>query len=159
MPARILYIGEPPWADIARQPCIKYGALRVALDMAHPWIADVVTRMAETLPHAAPLVDIRLWPNLTPGDIPGVPGWHYDVFNRPDVAVGEHRLYFFGAGCCTEFRDGFGVEGWVHAYGHDEEHRISPARTPGSRLLIRVSHTTIRPANRIYSDAHVVQAA
>lgn len=158
MPLRALYIGEPPWRDIAGQRCIKYGSVRVATDIAHPWVAWAVRTMAGTLRGDEPLVDIRWWPNLEPGDIPGVPGWHYDVFNRPGDIVGDHRLYFYGAGCCTEFRDGFGDEGWVHAYGHSDEHRISPAKSKGPRLLIRVSHTTIRPANHVYSDAHIVKA-
>lgn len=157
MPARVLHIGEPPWRDVAGQRCIKYGSVRASLSIAAPWVAWAVRMMAGTLRSDNPLVDIRWWPMLSVGDIPGVPGWHYDVFNRPGDIVGEHRLYFYGAGCCTEFRDGFGVEGWVHAYGHNEEHRISPAKSEGPRLLIRVSHTTIRPANHVYTNAHVEQ--
>jgi hypothetical protein len=114
----------------------------------------LVEAMRATMPPASPvLVDVRWWDRLEVGDSPGLPHWHYDCHNAEDdprSADEEHRLYFAGAGSRTMFEGGFQPpEGWVTRYDHRHRHRVMPATVPGPRLLVRVSRTTIRPANQV----------
>ena len=106
-----------------------------------------------------PLIDIRYWPSLKVGDIPGVPGWHYDCFNTPNKGIeDQHVLYFYGAGCRTMFRPDLQPdEGWIIGYDHSAEHRITECTTDGPRLLVRLSHTSIKPVNHIYDQAYVIK--
>lgn len=148
--------GDPPWAEVHGQPCLKYATVSMACLHVGPWIAALIDGMCRTI-NGSPLVDVRWWEHLEPGQIPGVPGWHYDTFNDATRGTQDvHRLYIAGAGCRTEFRGGYlAPEGTVIGYDHEDEHRISPATKPGPRLLVRVSLTTIRPANRVYAGAHI----
>jgi hypothetical protein len=134
------------------QRSCKYARPELARSIALPWVASLLDRMLATLPGAS-LVDIRWWERLRPGDLPGIPAWHFDCLNRADdprSAEEEHRLYFAGAGCRTMFRPDYRPpEGWILAYGHAAEHRIMPATIEGPRLLVRVTRADIRPANRI----------
>jgi hypothetical protein len=121
-------------------------------------VASTLAVMRSTLP-AANLVDIRWWSHLNPGDVPGVAGWHFDCFNAHDgTSTDEHRLYFAGAGCRTLFRSGYAPEECIVGYGHDAEHTITPATISGPRLLLRVTRSTIRPANAIRPEGYVVRA-
>lgn len=147
---RVADIGPPPWAQVAGQPSFKYMPPLRALDLACPFVRGMVEAMSATLPPPTEghriLVDVRWWESLSPGDVPGVAGWHYDCFNQADDPRSEgeeHRLYFSGAGCRTEFDCGQLSEGVVWGYGHHDRHRISPATIAGPRLLIRVSRTRV----------------
>lgn len=153
-PTRLLPIGLPPWPDIAGQPSIKYGSLERARSIARPFVRFVIDAMVATFDQSEGLlVDIRYWPNLDVGDLPGLPHWHYDCYNSKDDARSEgeeHRLYFAGAGCRTLFEGGDQPpEGWVIGYGHKALHRITPATVAGPRLLVRVSKTNIKAVNSI----------
>lgn len=154
----------PEWADIDGQPCLKYASISYAMLHSVPAIGSLIRQILDTLPVdtvASTLVDVRCWKRLAIGDIPGVPGWHYDVTNKSGVNVQEtHRLYFVGAGCRTMFRDAAGnivqpTESTIVAYGHDDIHCIAPATTSGPRLFIRCSQAHIRPANCKYQTAYI----
>lgn len=88
--------------------------------------------------------DIRYWPNLKPGQYPGLSSWHYDLYNDLTDPRGKgtfHMLFFSGAGCETEFENkGRLGEDRIHLYGWEEKHRITPATLEGPRLLIRMSY-------------------
>lgn len=154
----------PAWSDIDQQPCLKYASVSYAMLHSTPAIRSLVEPMLDTLPtevDGATLIDVRYWRHLSIGDIPGVPGWHYDVRNRPGTDLREtHRLYFVGAGCRTMFRDTAGnivqpPESTIIAYGHDDVHCIAPATIAGPRLLVRCSLASIRPVNHMYTTAHI----
>lgn len=144
--------GFPPWDLLVGHASCKYATHACANSISHAWVRDLIAAMRETLPAGcSPLVDVRYWAHLEPGDSPGLPHWHFDCYNAagdPRSEGEEHRLYFAGAGCRTMFRGGFQPpEGWIVAYGHDDEHRVMPATVPGPRLLVRVSKTRIPAAN------------
>lgn len=153
-PSLILPIGPPSWPDVVGQASIKYGSVERAKSIACPFVQLLIDSMLATLTGGGvSLVDIRYWPHLDIGDLPGLPQWHYDCYNSKDdprSAHEEHRLYFAGAGCRTMFEGGFQPpEGWVIGYRHNNLHRIMPATIAGPRLLVRVSRTNIRAANDI----------
>lgn len=145
--------GPPPWSEIEGQQACKYASLEFAEKIAAPWIWVLIKAMCETLSAdcTRPLIDIRWWRALQVGDIPGVPGWHYDCFNAPEDprSVGEeHRLYFAGAGCRTRFCPDYQPpEGWIIGYGHNAKHEITAATLPGPRLLVRASKASVRIMN------------
>lgn len=145
-------VGLPPWPDVFGQRSCKYAAPALARSIALPWVGALVDRMLATLP-GANLVDVRWWERLAPGDLPGLPNWHYDCQNAEDAAGSEgeeHRLYFAGAGCRPMFRpDLRPEEGWIYGYGHSAEHRIMPATVEGPRLLVRVTRASIRTPGRV----------
>jgi hypothetical protein len=146
------HVGPAPWANVLGQRSCKYACPALARSIALPWVGALIERMIGTLPDAN-LVDVRWWERLEPGDLPGIPNWHFDCFNRADSDRSEgeeHRLYFAGAGCRPMFRpDVRPEEGWIHAYGHGAEHRIMPATIAGPRLLVRVTRADLRPTNRV----------
>lgn len=149
-------LGPPPWSELAGHPCLKYATWAAVRRTCIPWVRDAVQAMSATLPVGQVLIDVRYWPHLDVGQIPGVPGWHYDCHNRAGASADEHRLYFSGAGCRTRFRpDVQPPENWVVAYSHDAEHEITPAMLSGPRLLIRCSRTDLTPDNRVYTDAYI----
>lgn len=162
--AELNRLTPPVWQDIDQQPCLKYASISYTMQRSTPAIRSLIESMLDTLPtgvDAATLIDVRYWRHLNIGDIPGVPGWHYDVHNRPNTDFREtHRLYFVGAGCRTMFRDTAGNvvqpnESTIVAYGHDDIHCIAPATVAGPRLLIRCSRALIRPANHMYTTAYI----
>ncbi len=162
MATEVLFrLGPPPWAEVEGHPCLKYATAAAVRKHCSPWVQRAVERMAATLPSGPLLVDVRWWPWLDIGQIPGVPGAHYDCYNVAERAVDdEHRLYFFGAGCRTLFLPTYQPEeGDVVAYGHADIHQIMPATVAGPRILIRCSRTSIRAANHVYSRAHIHREA
>lgn len=144
-------VGPPPWDEIAGQESCKYAVPACAGSIAKPWVSSLISRMRLSLPFGTPVIDIRWWEELEPGDLPGVPAWHYDCYNYlQDAYPAHHRLYFYGAGCQTMFESGYQPpEGWILGYDHQTLHRIMPAQVRGPRLLVRVSLVAITPANRI----------
>jgi hypothetical protein len=153
-PVLLAEVGPPPWAEIEGQRSCKYASIACAHAIALPWVRSLVDRMIGTLPSADRiLVDVRWWPDLRPGDLPGLPDWHFDCYNDPDApqsAGEEHRLYFAGAGCRTMFwPDLRPPEGWILGYPHTAKHRVMPATVAGPRLLVRVSQAAIRPRNLV----------
>jgi hypothetical protein len=152
MIAAIEEIGPPPWGEIVGQTLCKYATPACALRIATPWVAGLIERMRLGLP--SPLViDIRYWSHLGIGDLPGLPHWHYDCFNRlSDDKPARHRLYFAGAGCRPLFEGDYRPpEGWIIEYSHRDRHRIMPAEEAGPRVLVRVSNVELMAANAITS--------
>ena len=139
---------EYPWAsDFSGQRSIKYASLPMALGVSKPITKRVIHHMIIG-EHRAPLVDVKFWDQLLPGDVPGVGGWHWDVWNDPVKGkYDHHKIYILGAKCRTEFESGFIDENAIHCYTGADRHRISPAKAQGCRIMIRCSWTTLRPQN------------
>ena len=128
------------------QKNIKYAAVNVARGIAVPATRTILDEMLDGSTTA--LVDIKYWPMLEVGDIPGVPGWHYDVWNDPIKGkLDIHKLFILGAGCRTEFKDKMIDEGKIFKYTGADAHRITPVTLRGPRILIRCSWTTLKPQN------------
>lgn len=144
-------VGPPPWSELAGQESCKYAVPDCANSIAKPWVRDLILRMRSTLPYGTPLIDIRWWEHLEVNDLPGIARWHYDCYNElQNDHPAQHRLYFYGAGSRTMFESGYQPpEGWIVGYDHQTYHCVMPATTVGPRLLVRVSHVDLTPANRI----------
>ena len=138
---------DPPWDRLATQLSCKYSSLEFALSICScQWLDSLLQRVS--LPNS--LIDLKYWPWLNVGDIPGLPNWHYDCFlEQREEHPAIHRLIFWGAGSCTEFRDYSIHEGTLYEYDHNSEHRPKPALYNGPRLLIRSSLVSgIKPINQ-----------
>jgi len=136
-----------------KQLSIKQASFSFAYENATDDVRSHLDRLIVLRPAKPNLVDIKVWEHLDIGDIPGVPGWHYDIWNDPVKGASDvHALFIVGAGCQTEFRFTrklgetpveyttlFVPESSWYFYTGAEEHRISPATKAGSRLLIRAS--------------------
>ena len=144
-------VGPPPWAEIAGQESCKYATPACADRIATPWVRSLISRMRAGLSSDKLVVDIRWWQHLDPGDLPGLPHWHYDCYNElQESRPARHRIYFSGAGCQPMFEPEYRPpEGCILEYSHRSKHRIMPATLAGPRLLVRVSSVDIRPANKI----------
>lgn len=140
-----------------KQQSIKYASLERALSIALPSTARVIQDMVAGSDRD-PIIDIKWWPWLLEGDIPGVPGWHYDIWNDPiKGAKDRHKIFILGAGCRTEFLHGKIDEGVIFEYTGADLHRISPVTKPGPRILIRCSWTTLKPKNQQLRQGHIAQ--
>lgn len=161
MPESILALSAPEWDLLGTQHSLKYATFEQALQLSTPSVRVLIQRMHSAMaPRVireegyAWRVDVRFWPKLVPGQLPGLSNWHYDCYNQKDDPRSQHEihaLYISGAGSRTEFEGTFIRENEVWVYVHNERHRIRPATLEGPRLLVRVSWCTI-PA-RIYRGA------
>lgn len=149
-PRLIAEVGPPPWDAVQGQVSCKYATPACAQRIATPWVLALIERMQEGLTESR-VIDIRWWEHLEVGDVPGLSMWHYDCYlTDRDKRPAEHRLYFAGANCRTQFEpDIRPPEGWIVGYTHNDRHRIMPAESAGPRLLVRVSQVSITPANHI----------
>lgn len=138
--------GTPPWAEFTRLPCVRYASVSFAAgSVGSDWVVRLIHRMAQDLEH--PLVDVRYWPHLCVGDVPGKDNWHYDDLR---VGGGRHRLFWYGADSPTRFWcDMEAPEGWVIDYNDTHLHRAQAARIAGARIFLRVSETGFNPWNSL----------
>ena len=149
MIAAIKPLGEE-W-DLNRVPThqssCKYASSEFALSIASGAVMELLYKMLNLAYYdyrrAKPRIDIRYWPHLEVGQYPGIPHWHYDIYNDPNhpkASQTKHMVFIDGADCVTEFESGFIKERVIYTYGHTDRHRITAARKAGPRLLIRISH-------------------
>lgn len=147
-----------PWSieDFHGQRSMKYASLVAISPTLLPATMGVVFGMLAQGPKdSSPLIDVRWWPMLEVGDLPGLPDWHYDVWNDPiKGAADRHMLYILGADCQTEFainndtsNTKFIDEGCIHEYTGADLHRLTAAKARGPRVLVRCSWTTLKPQN------------
>jgi hypothetical protein len=165
--------------EFSGQQSIKYASLNRAQQIALPatsWVIDKMCQLAPTIPVSRilgePLVDIRYWPELRAGQTPGLPDWHYDVWNDPIKGANDiHMIYILGASCRTQFRfemvvdapDGYCTktveqyidEGKIFTYTGADLHRPTPAQKTGPRILIRCSWTNLTPQNNYQKQGYI----
>lgn len=140
------------------QACVKYATPQLALSLANPATAEILQAMLDNPPTLAfqPIIDIKYWPLLKKGEFPGVPDFHFDIWNDPVKGYCErHRIFIQGADCQTEFETLSGYEnsrfsldeGVIFDYTGACLHRLTAAKATGPRVLIRCSWTALRAKN------------
>jgi hypothetical protein len=140
-----MVIGPPPWDALVGQRCIRFACWKAVVEIAKPWVLETLLRMREDFP-SDHLVDIRYWPTLERGFVPGAKvGPHRDITR----VKGRHRLYVAGAGSLPLFEPYREVrEGETLDYS-TELHSAQPATYTGPRLLLRLTQPDSLPLNRV----------
>lgn len=154
-PAVLGTLPPPPWEELLGHWSMKCASERMVKRLCHPWILDQVAALSATFEGEHRIfTDVKYWEHLDPGDMPGLSHWHVDCAcpaGRAEERQEEHRLCYWGAGCCTMFRPGVQhPEGTVLAYNHWTWHKVQPAATPGPRLLLRCSSFAEDPGGYSY---------
>lgn len=145
-----MVVGPPPWADLAGHPCIRFACWEAVCAVSHPWIVRTLTDLRADFP-ADHLIDVRVWPWLPVGAVPGsTVGKHRDI-TRPG---GRHRLCVIGAGSVPWFEDGRVVTEGVPTDYSTELHEAGPALYAGPRLMLRLTQPGCRPLNKITAPYH-----
>lgn len=129
-------IDMPDWTALKLQPNIRFGNWQLIQQQSVPWVITALQRLREGFPPDH-VCDVRFWPNLQIGQVPGVKiGWHKDLTREG----GYHRLYSCGAGSITEFYGDIIIpaENRCVEYSLDI-HRARPAMYSGPRVLLRVT--------------------